>query len=122
MPSARLEEDKNSCMITLRVEGSPCPPYSSGIERPIQPPAAKASYASLNPLGVVTEPSGWRVQPSWSPDRFRGAKMSSQSLAPSPRIASTRSGVASAKPGRLLWRSMGNTSLKRNITSSTGAL
>ena len=51
-----------------------------------------------------------------------GANTSSQSLAPSVRIASTVSGVASAKPGRLLCRSIGKTSFNRNITSSTGAL
>ena len=40
---ARLEEVRNSLMITVSVEGSPCPPYSAGADSPTQPPATSWS-------------------------------------------------------------------------------
>ena len=119
---ARLAEARNSLTITVSVPGSPCPPYSVGQARPTQPPATSWPYASLNPLGVVTRPSSWRVHPSISPVRLRGVSTSEQSLPASTSIASTTSGVASPNPATLLWRSMWNTSPSRNITSSVGAL
>src|SRR5688500_7552558 len=96
-----LAEPRYSAIAVATTDGSPCPPYSCGACNVVQPPATNWSQASLKPGGVVTEPSSLRLQPCSSPTRFKGASTSSQKRAPSVRIASTRSGVASAKPGRL---------------------
>jgi len=65
---------------------------------------ALASWLGAAPavhlVGVVTEPSAFRMQPCSSPMRFRGASTSAAKRPPSVRIASTKSGVAFSKPGR----------------------
>ena len=101
MAKAMLAEQKNSLTIEVSVAGRPWPPNSSGAEMPIQPPSTNCLKASLKPAGVLTLPSGWRSQPSLSPTRLSGVSTSSLNLAASRSTASTVSGEASAKPGRL---------------------
>ena len=101
MAKAMLAEHRNSLTICVMSIGRPWPPNSGGAEMPIQPPSTICLKASLKPVGVVTLPSLWRLQPSLSPTRLSGVSTCSQNLAASPRIASTTSGEASEKPGRL---------------------
>src|SRR3546814_6336767 len=72
--------------------GIACPPNSSGAESVPQPDSTNWSYAALNPAGVVTLPSSWRVQPSASPDWLIGNSTSATNLPPSSSTASTTSG------------------------------
>ena len=66
-----------------------------------QPASTYWSNAALNPVGVVTDPSGWRLQPSLSPTWLSGWRTSAQNLPHSSITVSIRSGVALSKPGRL---------------------
>ncbi len=101
MAKAWLAEQSNSLTATVSVAGRSWPPNSAGAEMPIQPPSTSCLKASLKPVGVLTLPSGWRVQPSLSPTRLSGVSTSSANLPASRSTASTRSGEASANPGRL---------------------
>ena len=70
--NAMLAEHWNSETVCVSVTGRPWPPYSAGADSPSQPPSATCLNASLKPLGVVTRPSSWRLQPSRSPTRLSG--------------------------------------------------
>src|SRR5689334_6505026 len=81
--------------------GMPWPPYAGSHDSAGQPASTNCLYASLNPGGVVTEPSSLRLQPCSSPTLFNGASTPSQNFAPSSKICSTVSNDASAKLGKL---------------------
>src|SRR5918995_1648506 len=61
-----LAEQRNSEIAVETTCGMPCPPYSSGADKVVQPLATNWSQASLKPGGVVTDPSSLRLQPSSS--------------------------------------------------------
>ena len=96
--NAILAEDWNSVTAWVSVTGRPCPPYSTGADKPSQPPSATCLKAALKPFGVVTEPSSWRVQPSRSPTRLSGCSTSSAELGglAEDRLAHIGGGVAEA--------------------------
>ncbi len=101
MAKAMLAEQSISFTATVSVAGRSWPPNSAGTEMPIQPPSTSCLKASLKPAGVLTLPSELRLQPSLSPIRLSGVSTSSLNLAASRSTASTTSGEASPKPGRL---------------------
>jgi hypothetical protein len=89
-----FEDCHISSTAVLSVMGKPCPPYSGGIGRPIQPAWANCLKASLKPFGSVTLPLS-KCAPSLSPVLFSGSSTLAAKLPASSRIASRTSVVSS---------------------------
>src|SRR3954467_11044066 len=70
--NAMLAEHWNSDTVCDSVTGSPWPPYSTGDDRPSQPPSVTCLNASLKPFGVVTLPSSWRGGAPVIPKQYSG--------------------------------------------------
>src|SRR4029450_1262329 len=101
--------------------GSPWPPQSGSNGSAFQPASANWRYASRNPLGVRTPPSG-HFEPSWAPLRLRGSSTPEAKRAASSRIASTVSGVASSYPGSFATSASPASSFSTNLMSFSGAV
>ncbi|MNP56148.1 hypothetical protein D3C76_1508510 [compost metagenome] len=97
MPQDVLLEPTISLMTSPSELGRPWPPYAGSAASPCQPPSTYWAKACLKPAGVVTSPL-LKWQPSSSPLRLSGDSTFSQNLAPSSRIASIMSGLASVAP------------------------
>jgi hypothetical protein len=100
--------------------GIPCPPMSGLAGIACQPASMNCRYASGKPSGVATLPSLQR-QPWRSPVAFKGANTSPAKRAASVRIASTSSGSASSKPGKVAISGSPATWLSTKRMSSKGA-
>jgi len=79
------------------------------------------SIDALKPGGVRTVPSSRRFAPSRSPTALSGDMTVVANFAASSRIAATRSGVASSKPGSCATWSRPASSVNTNRMSARGA-